>query len=1167
MANPTWLTSPPSIGGTGTSDNLTIPAGWVAGAKAFLAVEQTGGSAITVTSSNGAAVWETNADLQAWNGTTNRLTIYERILTAADLGATVTVTFAVSQIHALAIVALDGAQGRTAISNPVIKNTASTTNTFNPVTPTVADSTIVYFNGANLSSSSGTGQTNSQPTSYTEAIDVTQTGTNNHAALSIGRRDLTGSAGSAQTVGNITVSASSRGVTLAIAVAPTVSQTVNGIVFDEYAQYLNDDSAENVVLSPVRRFPAGSVGIAVITSNADSANLTATVTDSVGNTWTLIEDQSSTGGQNGFVGAYRQAFASSTDASVTGTLSAAIGGAGVALKLYVLKSGYNTTTPIGTSAPGSSTSATITTASITPNTTGLIIAAASDWTAPATMASSDLTEDTWTIASQASGSVGFKAGTASSSTSSSWVTPDASTADTIIFEVQAGTTTLNGAADLVATTTLATTGTVTALASASLTASATLSTPGTVTKLAAADLTASASLGSLRGRNEARDCFPCRECDPERYGVENSRCERIPQCDRDAFRFLCSDRHRCCRSDRECVARGRRDRDPARDCRAHGERDARDFRGRDEARGRIPRGRFPTQCIGHRDCNRWRCGRSHRSGFAPTKRSRDPARFRRSDGIRCARSGRRCYPARVGCVRGRSDTFGRRNAHRARFRPALSECDAVRLGKRDRANVSRLDRYGHARGEWTTYNDRECCPGSRCGSERRRARDEARGGRSVRFGIVVRFRVRDGGRSRSAQRSRDLDRCRADRRAGRDRLARECRAHDGRQPDRGRGSGSLCRCQPRAGRPGVCARSGRSDRHSGSQRLGSSRRAGSGAARRGRCARARRQHAHPGVRRGRFVHDAAERQKLDASSSECQFGCHDQSSRLSSGHSEKGIIVRVPAGQPVRLDFEVEDLSGTLVTPGSVKMELLSILGINTIAAPVNDGIGLYHSILDAEIADPDHYAWKFSTTAPGKTVRSGTIDVYDPLAQEMLGLDDGKVYLNIALDNPVHDEEISGFIRTLTPAVEYLVGPVEPKTYRRKVFGSSELVLPVAPIISVTSVTPQFGGLAPIDTSLLSVDSESGTIYYTDLVTCFPRCALNVVVVAGRYIVDEAISHAAKVILAHLWETQRGRAATTTVTRRSSSDDTTVLPGFGFSIPNRAIELLKPLSLKTGLA
>ncbi len=277
--------------------------------------------------------------------------------------------------------------------------------------------------------------------------------------------------------------------------------------------------------------------------------------------------------------------------------------------------------------------------------------------------------------------------------------------------------------------------------------------------------------------------------------------------------------------------------------------------------------------------------------------------------------------------------------------------------------------------------------------------------------------------------------------------------------------------------------------------------------------------------------------------------------------------MRVPSGQPVRLDFEVRDLAGELVTPGSVRMDLLDATGVvSQIAQPTADGIGLYHSILDAEITAFGHYAWKFSTTAPGKTVRSGTIDVYDPFAQELLGLDDGKSYLNIALDNPVHDEEIAGFIRTLTPAVEYLVGPVEPKTYRRNLFGSSELVSPVAPILELTSVTPR-GTATAIDPTLLSFDAETGTIFFTDFVTLFPPVPLTVIFVAGRRIVPDNISHGAKVILAHLWETQRGRGAQSTVTRRSSNDDTTVLPGFGFSIPNRAVEMLKPSSLRTGLA
>lgn len=276
--------------------------------------------------------------------------------------------------------------------------------------------------------------------------------------------------------------------------------------------------------------------------------------------------------------------------------------------------------------------------------------------------------------------------------------------------------------------------------------------------------------------------------------------------------------------------------------------------------------------------------------------------------------------------------------------------------------------------------------------------------------------------------------------------------------------------------------------------------------------------------------------------------------------------MRVPSGQPVRLDFEVTDLAGELVDPGSVRMQLLPP-DTDTpadIAVPTHDGTGLYHSILDTDIADIGHYAWVFSTTDPGKTVRSGTLDVFDPFAQELLGLDDGKRYLNIALDNPVHDDEILGFIRTLTPAVEYLAGAVEPKTYRRFVDGGGyAIVLPHAPIISVTSLG--FYGTT-VDQTTLTIDNEQGMIYPTDMTQWFTGGRWFVTYVAGRRIIPEAMSHAAKVILAHLWETQRGRGALNTAVRRQN-DDTTILPGFGFSIPNRAVELLKPLGTRTGLA
>ena len=276
--------------------------------------------------------------------------------------------------------------------------------------------------------------------------------------------------------------------------------------------------------------------------------------------------------------------------------------------------------------------------------------------------------------------------------------------------------------------------------------------------------------------------------------------------------------------------------------------------------------------------------------------------------------------------------------------------------------------------------------------------------------------------------------------------------------------------------------------------------------------------------------------------------------------------MRVPSGQPVRLSFEVRDIADELVTPGSRRLDLLGPLDSAPVQLddPVLDGVGLYHSDLDAQIVSVGHYAWKFSTTAPGKTVSSGTLDVYDPFAEEVLSLDDAKDYLNIAADNTAHDDEIASFIRTLLPTVEFFVGPVEPRTVRRNFHGYGEVVLSPAPVISLTSVLHYS---TPIDTALLTVDSETGIVYYTDGVTAFPRGRLTFTFLVGRRTISANINHGAKVILDHLWQTQRGRGRTATTVRRQAADDTTFVPGLGYSVPNRAIEMLKPSSLRTGLA
>jgi hypothetical protein len=75
----------------------------------------------------------------------------------------------------------------------------------------------------------------------------------------------------------------------------------------------------------------------------------------------------------------------------------------------------------------------------------------------------------------------------------------------------------------------------------------------------------------------------------------------------------------------------------------------------------------------------------------------------------------------------------------------------------------------------------------------------------------------------------------------------------------------------------------------------------------------------------------------------------------------------------------------------------------------------------------------------------------------------------------------------------------------------------------------------------------------------------LRVTYVAGRRIVPAAITAAAKIILQHLWRTQQGPGRP-----QRGVDDfdvTEPIPGLGYAIPNRAVQLLEPYKQPPGVA
>jgi hypothetical protein len=120
---------------------------------------------------------------------------------------------------------------------------------------------------------------------------------------------------------------------------------------------------------------------------------------------------------------------------------------------------------------------------------------------------------------------------------------------------------------------------------------------------------------------------------------------------------------------------------------------------------------------------------------------------------------------------------------------------------------------------------------------------------------------------------------------------------------------------------------------------------------------------------------------------------------------------------------------------------------------------------------------------------------------------------------------------------------------------GGYSVVLHTHPVLSVTSVVGIQSWQLPIDVSALDIDPDTGIVRRKDVLPFWPG-EYRFTYTAGRAVVQANVSLAAKLILQHLWRTNYGAAR-----GPSSSDDYNVtepVPGFGYAIPNRALQLLQ---------
>lgn len=174
-------------------------------------------------------------------------------------------------------------------------------------------------------------------------------------------------------------------------------------------------------------------------------------------------------------------------------------------------------------------------------------------------------------------------------------------------------------------------------------------------------------------------------------------------------------------------------------------------------------------------------------------------------------------------------------------------------------------------------------------------------------------------------------------------------------------------------------------------------------------------------------------------------------------------------------------------------------------------------------------------------------------------------------------DARIQGWNGSATEVIEYICGPVVQRTVTETLPARGlETHLSRAPVISLQAWTQVPPELANLGITVASPPSPMlrtrvyGIEYPLTQLYCDPRrgivthtsglpfyyCDYVWQYTAGRPVIPFGIYDAAKVILEHLYQVYRGGVGAQDV---AAGESTTVLPGFGFAIPNRALQLLAP--------
>lgn len=176
------------------------------------------------------------------------------------------------------------------------------------------------------------------------------------------------------------------------------------------------------------------------------------------------------------------------------------------------------------------------------------------------------------------------------------------------------------------------------------------------------------------------------------------------------------------------------------------------------------------------------------------------------------------------------------------------------------------------------------------------------------------------------------------------------------------------------------------------------------------------------------------------------------------------------------------------------------------------------------------------------------------PATAAFITLDEVKDQANITRTVTKHDDELTRFAGAAQEAVEHLIGPVRHRTVTQTVRShGGRAVLREVPVLQVQAATA-YGAVTSF-----TLDAATGVL------SGLPHGAdVTVTYTVGREVATDSMITAALIIAEHLWKTQR---ASSPSPMQAEDDGAVPVPGLGYAIPYRAVDLLRPYLLGPAVA